>query len=541
MAARNEPHIISNATIVTVSQRGPPEITTTDVEVDAFTSGGRRILYVDCTSVERAPVFSGVAMPAGTSSGVANVVKDDPDTMTASQLAFYQQVKERATTIKDEEGEMNLMDVDEKPRLDDVARMTKKFKRIGDTPGAHPGDDDDLGHPSPAPDSPDGILVAYIKQIVHQDLQRPPSERFDTVRIKSPERHHWLALDGLSPKHLTLITCNEDIGELASLDRLEHRWMELETLRLEDVSDILWNKDDWATTVSTVKAITLSYCSALRLNVEGGFPNLTKLRIIENDAMATFARAGQDITGFSKRLEVLHLQSTNGCDARTKSDLMRFRDRLKKCTHLKDLTLILARADQDTGLPPYLPNSVENLSFHCSCSLVMLDDLEDWLKKPADRKWLPNLKSFIFKCDARTFDHLAIQSGESRTTQIRDVSLPPVAVKPEDAEADDGPVEGDSMDAADLTAREVVHGADIEEDDDDDDDYQDEGNETDDEDIDEDDEDEDMIKEEDDEDAQLNIGAKDDHNPILLPHITSMIASVLHKMKTRNPELEIIA
>ncbi|KAF8893670.1 hypothetical protein CPB84DRAFT_1783074 [Gymnopilus junonius] len=175
----------------------------------------------------------------------------------------------------------------------------------------------------------------------------------------------------------------------------------------------------------------------------------------------------------------------------------------------------------------------------------MLDDLEDWLKKPADKKWLPNLKSFTFKGDARTFDQFALRSEARRTAEIRDVSLPPVAVKHEGGEAGEGSAdvdEGDSMDTADLNARKVLVGDDFEEDEDDDDYEDNDADDDDDAEGEEDDEDEDMIKEEeDDDDAQLNFGAEDDHNPILLPHITSLIASVMHKMKSRNLELQIVA
>lgn len=517
--------VIANATIITVSQQAPPQTLAGDVEVDEFTSGGRRILSIDCTPTNQ--FYASLAQQAALSE-IDNVKKesepepdDDDDDATKDDL--------------------NLMDVDSKA---DVSKITKKFKKIGEGGGGGDGDDDEgLGYLPPADDSPDGLLVAYIKRIVHEDLQRPSSERIDTVHIKSPERHHWLALNGLSPKHLTLSTCNVDRGELASLDRLEQRWTELETLRLEDISDTLWDPEDWATTVSSVHSITIAYCKSVRLVPTSKFPHLTKLRIVENDALAMFVLAGEKVTGFSKRLEVLHLQSTNGRDAKSKPALRRFWDRLRKCTHVRDLTLILARANLDTELSQYIPSSVENLKFHCSCSLTMLEDLQDeWLKKPADRKWLPKLQSFTFRADARTFDHRRNQRDEN-VSRILDVPVPPKEEEG-DTSLDLGDISTDSIDI-DPEVRKVMGPEDIDDDDDDDADYEEPSFEEEDDkedDSEEEDEDETEVKmeEDDDDDDNLEIAAPDEHNPILLPHIASIIGTVLHRLKERNPELTII-
>ncbi|KDR85824.1 hypothetical protein GALMADRAFT_234918 [Galerina marginata CBS 339.88] len=538
------PTQVINATIITVSLRGPPEITTADTQVDAFTSGGRRILSIDCTPPDNdnIPVGSSVPAPPAGSYNTDDWMKKDPQLMTADDLAFFQQVRDSNAMKSEDDGGMNLMDVDQKPNPDEpVSRITRRFRNIGSSSSADPGGDDGLGgHASPAPDSPEGIFIAYLRQIVHHDLQLPPSDRIDTVRIKAPERHHWLALNGLSPKHLTITLLTETTGDFASLDRLEQRWTTLETLRLEDVSDTLWDTEDWPSTVSSVSAVTLAYCASVRLVPEGGFPNLTKLRIIENDALAMFVHAGEKVAGFSKRLEVLYLQSTNGRDAKSKGDLFRFHDRLRKCTHLNDLTLVLARADQDTGLASFVPASVENFAFHCSCSLALLNDLEDWFGKPRDKKWFGKARSVTFKCDAQVFDQRAVRLEEGGR-HIQDVPVPPVDVKLEEGAEE----EAEEVDAADLAAREVLRGEDIEEDDDDDDEYADDGDDADD-DSDE-DEDEDMIKEEEDEDGDededeaLDFGGRDEHNDVLLPHITSTIWGILNKLKERNPELQVTA
>lgn len=521
---------IVHTTVVVVSHRGPPEITTSDVEVDIFTSGHRRILYVDCTPLDPHDVANPQHQPND------DWMKKEPGAMSADELAFFQQVKENRLEIKQEGEEMNLMDVDEKVKPEDISRITKRFRIIGDSQEPSGSNAEGLGRATPADDSPDGILLNYLRQIVHLDLQRPLTDRIDTVRIKRPERDHWLALNGLQPKHLTLIDCSDTVGNLSSLDLLEHRWTGLESLRLEDISELLWDPEDWATSVNTVSAITLSYCTSLRLLPPGGFPNLTKLRIIENDALAMFAVAGDKLSGFSKRLEVLYLQSTNGVRVNfddNNTHTLRFRDRLRKCKQLKDLTLILARGDQDIGLIPLLPASLENFQFHCSCSLGMLDDLEDWIKKPADRKWLPNLKSLTFRADAKTFDHrVPAQAGNQGLVAILDVPVPHGNYAAGDV----------SLDEVDKDALKVLGAGDIEEDDDDDADYEeDEAIETDSEGEDDDDESDDVsVKMEDDEEDEV-IGqtAVDSHNPILLPHISSLIGTVLKRMKERNPELQI--
>ncbi|PPQ79370.1 hypothetical protein CVT25_002641 [Psilocybe cyanescens] len=522
MSSASGIHTLVNATIITVSKRGPPEVLTRDIEVDDFTYGGRRILSIDCSAV---PVHHEPGSLHSHAFDTGSIKKEPTD--------------EDKTTPQEEEVDM---DVDGKF---DVSKITKKFKKIGEPglSGVHGPDNDDhdegLGNAYPAPDSPDGLLIVYIRQIVLDDLQRPSHDRIDSVHIKSPERRHWLALSGLSPKHLTLSTCDEEKGELASLDRLEQPWTELESLRLEDIYETLWDSEDWASSVCTASAITIAYCKSVRLVPATKFPNLTKLRIIENDALSTFVLAGEKVTGFSKRLEILHLQSTNGRDVKGKSALKRFWDRLRKCTHLRELTLILVRAGQDTGLTPYLPSSVENLMFHCSCSVPMLDDLENWCQKPADRNWLPKLKSFTFRADANTFDIRRVQ-GREITSRILDVPVPP--------KEEEGDISVDmndiSIDVVDIEpdARKVLSMEDFEDDDDDDEDYEDGSFDADalsEEEEEDDNEDEPEIKMEDDVDDDLEFAAQDDHNPILLPHITSLIGTVLHRMKQRNPELEI--
>ncbi|KAH9486197.1 hypothetical protein JR316_0000261 [Psilocybe cubensis] len=501
-----------NATVISVSKQGPPQLQTRDVEVDAFTSGGRRILSIDCSAVR------------------IDIAPQPATTIDAN-----------TTPLKEEEVDLNLMDVD---RKFDVSKVTKKFKQIGEPGGSHgPDDDDGFAYAYPSPNSPDGLLLAYIRQIVHEDLQRPSSDRIDTVHIKSPERHHWLALSGLSPKHLTLSTCDEDKGELASLDRLEQPWTELESLRLEDIHETLWDPEDWATAVSTVSSVTLAHCKSTRLVPTTKFPNLTKLRIIENDALATFVLAAEKVTGFSKRLEVLHLQSTDGRDVKGQSARKRFLERLRKCTRLRELTLVLARADQDIGLVHHIPSSVENFNFHCSCSVTMLEDLDDWLKKARDSKWLPNLKSFTFRADAHSFDTRRTEGSEIGS-RILDVPVPPKLEEDEgNLSTDVADTSVDSIDIAEVNARKVLSAEDLEDDDEDDEDYMDNSfdpDELSEEEDDDDDDDPEIKMEDDDDDEDLEFAAADDHNPILLPHISSLIATVLHRLKERNPQLEIV-
>jgi hypothetical protein len=110
-----------------------------------------------------------------------------------------------------------------------------------------------------------------------------------------------------------------------------------------------------------------------------------------------------NIPNLTKVLEVLEIKSTNGCDFSYDYDPQDFKDRLRKCTNLREFRLAASYRDSlDTDLASYIPSSVENLSLYFTRSLPFLHDIGDWTNHASDETWLPHLKSFQLTVDPKS-------------------------------------------------------------------------------------------------------------------------------------------
>jgi hypothetical protein len=99
-------------------------------------------------------------------------------------------------------------------------------------------------------------------------------------------------------------------------------------------------------------------------------------------------------------LEVLEIESTNGCDFACAYDPQDFRDRLQKSTNLSEFRLAASYRDSlDTDLASYIPPYVEKLTLRFTRSLPFLHDIDDWIMHACDRTWLPYLRSFQLTVD----------------------------------------------------------------------------------------------------------------------------------------------
>jgi hypothetical protein len=134
------------------------------------------------------------------------------------------------------------------------------------------------------------------------------------------------------------------------LNNAKHQWNELESLTLRNICD-----DDFMerspNVLSQIYSLTLGHCCG-----KGYFPR------------------------YPRGLKSL-------CHA--------FRDRLQRCTNLRDFSFAAGYPDSlDTDLASYIPQSVEKLTLRFTRSFPFLYGIDDWTKHASHRTWLPHLKSF---------------------------------------------------------------------------------------------------------------------------------------------------
>ena len=248
-------------------------------------------------------------------------------------------------------------------------------------------------------------MLKKLRRFVKEDMRKAPSERIDSVLWCMsyelyPTARMWKALDGLSPKHLelspsadTAISCH-----IKPLNTLQHQWNDLESLTLHDIGDCDFIKRA-PKIFSQISSLTLNHC----VGPEHFPPNLTRLkhlRTVENGACDMFSYGVDNVPNFTKVLEVLEIESTNGCDFSNTYDPQDFKDRLRKCTNLREFRLTAGYVDSlDTDLASYIPPSVEKLTLRYTRSLPFLHYFGDWIEHASDKTWLPHLKSFQLTVD----------------------------------------------------------------------------------------------------------------------------------------------
>ncbi|KAJ3510849.1 hypothetical protein NLJ89_g4443 [Agrocybe chaxingu] len=265
-------------------------------------------------------------------------------------------------------------------------------------------------------------LVEDLKKIVEDDQKASPEDRIDAVIIgPEPEPKHLAALDGLSPKFFLAYSGWEEAILLDGISELKKPWTELESVWIcGEHPEGGWSmgcydterdwKKNYLKLITGVKSLTLDYCCQLFFSPKNIPVKVRNLKVVGNEGMETFIRTYDTVPGFGDRLEMLHIASTNGCDlGGSKNDFAKFKQRLSKCSHLRDLTLIVAPATRipheqpepnDVALSGFTPNSVETLAFHCSPSESMLADLDEWIECAKRSDWLPALKSVTIRTDA---------------------------------------------------------------------------------------------------------------------------------------------
>ncbi|KAF8962400.1 hypothetical protein BDZ97DRAFT_2076399 [Flammula alnicola] len=254
--------------------------------------------------------------------------------------------------------------------------------------------------------SPEQKIIEKIKQIVAEDIQAIPSERIDSVVIgstsgTSPTEEMCQALGGLSPNHLTISSDRLEEANFANLKVLQHQWTDLQTLHLMYLCQYIEDSNELPTIFSQISSLTLSFCCSFNFIPPGGTTRLKHLRTQENGAFDMFMTAFDENPALAETLEVLDVESTNGCDF-TQFGFEELQDRLERCTNLRELRLVVGHHHGlDAILASYIPSSVEKLSVKCSRSLPFLHNFDNWIDHAKDASWLPRLESFQMSIDAK--------------------------------------------------------------------------------------------------------------------------------------------
>ena len=279
-------------------------------------------------------------------------------------------------------------------------------------------------------------MIKKLRKFVKEDLQKAPSERIDSVLLYAdysdePTTKLWHALDGLAPKHLELIASVDcEDCHVEPLNTLKHQWNDLESLTLHNICEP--NFLTRAPNVfSQISSLTLDHCCSIE-DFPIALTGLKHLRILENNACDMFGNAVDNIpSDMTNGLEVLEIESTNGCDFACAYDPQDFRDRLRKCTNLSEFRLAASYRDSlDTDLASYIPPFVEKLALRFTRSLPFLHDIDDWIMHACDRTWLPYLGSFQLTVDPES--RVRGLKGDAKSGQwTRILENPPRKLSPE--------------------------------------------------------------------------------------------------------------
>jgi hypothetical protein len=247
-------------------------------------------------------------------------------------------------------------------------------------------------------------MLMKVKQLVKEDRRKAPSERIDsvvwyTLLPEEPTAGMWRVLDGLSPKHLELFASTEyEDCYIKTLNSLRRQWNDLESLTLHNICEPDFMKHA-PKVFSRISSLTLNHCSGTE-HFPPDVTHLKHLRLLENNSCDMFSYAVDNFPNLAKGLEVLEIKSTNGDDFLDIYDPQDFRERLRKCTKLRQFRFAANYPNSlDIDLASYIPSSVQNLSLRFTRSLPFLHDIDNWIERASDRTWLPHLKSFQLTVD----------------------------------------------------------------------------------------------------------------------------------------------
>lgn len=130
--------------------------------------------------------------------------------------------------------------------------------------------------------------------------------------------------------------------------------------------------------------------------------NMTKLEIIENDAMDTFNRMTMALPHVVGKLTTLNIRSTHGLDLNLTGEET-FTSILPQLSELRTLVLSVGEVfENEVTLPnlhTLMPPGITTLRFRGPASLVRSDKWDNWVASFASPQFLPNLKRLSFVLD----------------------------------------------------------------------------------------------------------------------------------------------
>lgn len=148
--------------------------------------------------------------------------------------------------------------------------------------------------------------------------------------------------------------------------------------------------------------------------------NITKLEILENDAIDAFNRMTLALPHLVENLSTLNIRSTHGLDFHfTPEDL--FACLLPQLTDLKTLVLSVGEVfKSDTFLPTlykHFPPNISTLRFRGPVSLARSEEWKEWMEKFSSEEFLPGLRRLSFVLDMDYEDRNKVK-GESKEDSI---------------------------------------------------------------------------------------------------------------------------
>ena len=262
-------------------------------------------------------------------------------------------------------------------------------------------------------------ILPHLRRIVEEDALRVHDDRIAILDIgPEPDLMHWEALDGLKPTHITVSSGWDETISYQELDKFPSLWSRVQSMEISGVGGEGLLEDNDPPFYARLAALTLSYCVGFRFTSSRKPSSVTRLKIVQNDALSTFIAFCENVPGARDRLEYLYIASTNGCEY-LPDGVADVQDRLKRCGNLRHLTLILGGSaaaglggtyasipDHELGFATTFPPSLVSLSFHCSAREKMLIDLDDWERCAGETSWLPKLRSLVIKPDGPELDRL---------------------------------------------------------------------------------------------------------------------------------------
>jgi len=243
------------------------------------------------------------------------------------------------------------------------------------------------------------LIIDMNKYKITEDFN---CNRFSSVEYleligETPDHNDWEILSRLHGIKQLKLTCGR--SEEVNADIPAH-WPIQKLVILGGCGD-----DVYTPKLLSIETFEMEYCCGLcfSLCTPDDTANLKRLGIYENDAIDLFLKLKNE-TCLIRSVEVVKIQSTNGCDFSHQYDKMDFKKGLVECSSIITLDLALNDASLPgetpwIDIPLYFPPNVQHLRFNGPISVS--NGLGHWSTCILNPNWLPNLKTLSFSLSDR--------------------------------------------------------------------------------------------------------------------------------------------